>query len=133
MSGVDLAFDGLQPIALLNPHGDVQLLRRDQIPFQVRQRRRTGSLRAHVGPNHPVTLLARIGLDPSALLQATASRLSRHIGHRARHIELPAVIDASQSAILVSCKDQRSAAMWTRLINQPDTAFGIPEGHQIFP
>src|SRR5256885_13273928 len=66
------------------------------------------------------------------LLQAAASRLRRHIGDRAGHVELPAVIDASQSAIFVSPEDQRSAAMGTGLVDQPDPALGIPEGHQIF-
>jgi hypothetical protein len=131
MGGIDFALKRLQPVAFLNPHRDVHLLLRDQIPFQVRQRRGIGRVRAHIGPKHPVSLLAGIGLDPGAFLEAAARRLSRHVGHRAGHIEFPAMVDAAQSAIFVSPKDQRCAAVRTGLVNQTDPAFGIPEGNQI--
>ena len=133
MGGIDFAFEGLQPVAFLNPHRDVHLILRDQIPFQVRQRRRIGGVRAHIGPEHPVSLLTGIGLDPGAFLEAAARRLGRHVGHSAGHIEFPAVVDAAQPAIFVSPKDQRRAAVRTRLVNETDPAFGIPECNQIFP
>jgi len=43
------------------------------------------------------------------------------------------VIDASQSAILISSEDQRSTTVRTGLIDQADAALGIPEGDQVFP
>jgi hypothetical protein len=73
-----------------------------------------------------------MGFDPNTVFEAAANGLGRHFGNRAHHIKLPAMIDAAQPAIFVSAKNQRGAAMRTRMINQPDAAFGIPEGHQIF-
>jgi hypothetical protein len=66
------------------------------------------------------------------VFKATSDRLGRHLSHLTGHIELPAMIDAAQSAVFVSAKDQRSTAVRARLINQTDTTFRIPESHQIF-
>src|SRR5581483_128647 len=86
---------------------------------------------AHVGPDHPVAFAARIGLDPYALFQAAADRFGRHVGRGARDVEFPAVVDASQTAILVSREDHRRAAVRTSLIDQPDTPLRIPKGNEV--
>src|SRR6185437_779401 len=133
MRRVDLAFDGLQPVALLNADRDVHLLLWDHVPLEVRQWRKIGLVRAHIGPDHSVTLLAGISLDPNTFLEAAANRLARHIRYGTGHIELPAVINASQSAILVARENQWGAPVRTCLVNQADAAFRIPESNQVFP
>src|SRR6201998_502989 len=110
----------------------MNLFRRNQIPFQIWQRWRIGNVWPHVRPDHPVSLLAGISLDANVVLEATSNRFSRHLRHGARYIEFPAMIDASQPAILVATEDQRRTPMRTGLVDQPNATSGIPERHQIF-
>ena len=96
MRGIDLAFQRLQPVAFLHPHGNVRLLGRNQIPFDIRQRRQIGRVRAHIGPDDAVTFPAGIGRDPDLVLEPAPGWLGRHVDHRAGHVD-------------ISSRDRRSA------------------------
>ena len=46
-------------------------------------------------------------------------------------VELPAVVDAAQAALLVPPEAQRDAAVRAELIQQADAALRVAEGHQV--
>jgi hypothetical protein len=67
MCRVDLAFQGLQPVALLDTQRDQRVGFRDHVPFQIGQRREIPGGFAHISPQHTVALTHRISLDAHAL------------------------------------------------------------------
>jgi hypothetical protein len=61
------------------------------------------------------------------------ARARRHVGQVdrvARHVELPAVVDAAQPAFLVAAVIQVRAAMRAAPVEQPDPAVRVAEGDQ---
>ena len=87
-------FEGLHEVVDLQPLGDVAVLHRHHVPFEVGQGGR-GLLGAHVRPYDAVALLAEIRLDADLALEDFAFRSVRHVYARAGGVELPAVVDAA--------------------------------------
>ena len=131
MGAVDLAFQRLEPVALLHPEGHHHVLLGHEVPFEIGQGR-AAVLRfvAHIGPDNPVALHAGVGLQLDTLLEARAHRFGRHVGDIALHVEFPAVVDAAQPAILVAAKGQRRTSVGTDVIDQADIALAVAEDDQ---
>jgi hypothetical protein len=128
---VDLAFERLQPVALLHAYGDRHVLRWHQVELEVLQRRRV-LVGPHVRPHDASTLSAGIGLNAHVLLETRAQRLRRHIDDGARHVVLPAVIDTAQPAILVAAVHHRRAAMCAGVRQQADATFRVAKCDEVF-
>src|SRR5438309_1521217 len=71
------------------------------VAFQVGQRRRCRAW-THVGPDQSAALLARVGDGRDLRAEVTLSRLVGHVDAVARDVELPAVVDAAQTRLLVA-------------------------------
>jgi hypothetical protein len=128
---VDLAFQRLQPVAFLDPHGHVRVLGRHHVPFHAGKRRRFG-VRPHVGPQHAVAFLDRIRLHANPLEHGRVLRLGRHFLAAAVDRELPAVVHAAQAALLVAAEQQRRAAVRAGLVHQPHLPAAVAEGDEFF-
>ena len=99
---------------------------RDQRPFEI------GKFRlvlggAHIGPDQPAALDARIGLGLHARLQIVVARLARQVDAVAVDVELPAVIDAAEAALFIAAEEQRRGAVRAVLVEQADAALAVAE------
>ena len=74
-----------------------------------------------------------ISLQPHLVLKIGLRRLIGHIHAAPIHIILPPVVHAAQTGLLVATQKQRGSPMGTPLIQQPDSACGVAEGHQALP
>ena len=88
--------------------------------------------RAHIDPDHAAQLVGRIRLDADAFLEVAVGRLAGHVDALAGGVELPAVVDAAQAALLVATEEQRRAAVRTERADHADLAVGVAEGDQVF-
>ncbi len=131
VSGIDFSLQRLQPVAFLDAHREVDVFRRDQVPFQIRQRRQFAGLRSHIGPDHAVAFPAGIGGDLDLLLEPALHRLGRGIHHRAGDVEFPAVIDAAQTAILVAAEHHRRSPMRAGIGDEADPLLRVAERDEI--
>ena len=105
MRGIDLALDRLQVIAVAHDEGDADFVIGHVEDFERRQRRRLGA-RAHIDPDHPGALDRLVGLGPDLLLEILVRRHVRHVDTVACDVEFPAVVDASDAALLVAPQKQ---------------------------
>src|SRR6516225_7317339 len=131
MAGIHVAFERLQPVAVLGVLGEISLARRHMQPFEIGQRRRI-LLRSHEGPDHAAALLAWIGKLADAVLETALRRLVRSVQASARAIEFPAVIDAAQSVLLVAPEEQRRSTMGAMIAEQPDLARAVAKRNEVF-
>jgi hypothetical protein len=65
------------------------------------------------------------------VLELVFLRLVQLIDAGTGDVELPAVIDAAQAALLVAPEIERHAAMRAELLDQPDAALGVAEGDEL--
>jgi hypothetical protein len=73
-------------------------------------------------------LVRGIGGVLHLLREAAAGGFGRHLDHVACHVHFPAVVEATQPAILVAAKYQRGAAMRAVAIHHAHAPIGIAEG-----
>ena len=123
MAGVDTAFQGLEPVAVLDALGDEEVALRQERPLELGQGRRR-ALRAHVGPDHPAGLRARIGRGAHLGREARLRRLARHVHALPVQPELPAVIRAAHPAVLVPPEVERGPAVRAELGDEAGPALG---------
>jgi hypothetical protein len=64
------------------------------------------------------------------VLELVFLRLVQLIDAGAGHVELPAVIDAAQAALLVAPKIERHAAMRAIFLDEADAPLGVAEGYK---
>src|SRR5690606_4226020 len=76
-------------------------------------------------------LAAWIGTCPDALAHGTARRLTGQIQATTLRVKLPAVVDATQPALLVATKVERCLSVWTVLSQYPGTSTTVAKRHQI--
>src|SRR5215468_8128637 len=131
MRGVDVAFQRLQPVALPLPRPQLSLLRWAQHRFEHRQRRRYLAL-AHVNKDEPVALDDAVRLGPDLLAEVMFGRNIGHVEAIAFGIEFPAVVDASQPALLVAAKEQRGATVRAAVVENPDATGAVAERDEPF-
>ena len=87
--------------------------------------------RPHVGPDEPARLVRRVGVDAHLVLEVALGRLGRHVDAGAGRVELPAVVDAAQTCLLVASEEERGAAVGTGLREETDVAVGVAEGYEV--
>ena len=131
VAGVDVAFQGLHPVAPAVEGRHLALLLRHVHPLEMRERRRLCA-RAHVGPDHPGGLPARVAGRPDLLLERALRRLVRHVHAAPGDVELPAVVDAAQAVVLVPAEVERRAAVRAALREQAHAPGSVPEDDQVF-
>src|SRR3954468_11488999 len=130
MRRVDLPFHDLRPVA-----GKIDL---DDADLGLRRRRPGRSLELrhlvpwpHIDPDEPAGFLRRVSLVPHLLGEAAFGRFGRHFEHVAVHVELPAVIEAAQSAFFVAPEYERGFAVWAIFPQDSDPAVGVAKGYKI--
>src|SRR5438105_10507246 len=109
---VEPAFQGLQPVALLDDLGDVAVAFRDLGPGEFGRRRDLVS-GTHIGPDDAAVFAGRIGGEANVLLELMLRRLVELVEAVALDIKFPAVIDAPETALLVAPEEERDAAVRT--------------------
>ncbi len=118
--GVDAALERLQPVALLDHLRHVTVRRRRLGPGELGQRRL--EVRWVDG---------RIGRLADLVLEAQLFRLVHHVHATAADVELPAVVDAPETALLVASEEERRAPMRAVFVEETDAPFGVAERHQL--
>ena len=129
MRGIDLALERLQVVAVALDEADLDLVLGHVEDLEGGQRRRLGA-RAHVDPHHAGALDRLVGPCLHLLLEA-GRRQARHVQAVAGNVELPAVIDAAQTAFLVAPQEQRRAAVRAAMVHHADPAFAVAKGDQL--
>ncbi len=129
MGGVDLALERLQPVAIALHHVDDDLVRREIQHLEGRQRLRLAL--AHVHPDQAGPLHDAIGLGFDLVLEILVLGHVRHVEAVAGNVELPAVIDAAQPALLVAAEEQRGAAVRAAMVHHADAARAVAEGQKL--
>jgi hypothetical protein len=128
--GIDPAFEPLQPVGLLDHLGDVTVAGGHLGPGELGQ----GWLqrgRPHVCPDDSPQLDHGVGGSADLVRKAELFRLVHHVHALAGRVELPPVIHAAQSAVLVSAEEQGCPSVWTVLVEQAELATRVPEGDEI--
>ena len=80
----------------------------------------------------PAFLDERIRFQSDLLADRALGRFGWHVDTLAGYVELPAVIRATQAALLVTTEPQRYPAMSTVTIHQAETILGVTESNQFF-
>ena len=132
MRRVDVALQGLQPIALAHDASDVDFLGRTARSLDSRQWRRHLAL-AHIDIDDPATLRHLIGFRFDFVTDVLVLRRIRHIEAVAGSVELPAVIDTPQPAFLITPEEQRGAAVRAAVVEDPDPTWAVAEGEELLP
>src|SRR3954464_14498187 len=97
---VNAALQALHPVVLLDVASDHALLRRYQRPFWAGKHWLEVG-RAKVGPDHTASLFGRVRGDFHLLFEIGLWRLVGHIDAGTGRIELPAVIHAAETGLLI--------------------------------
>ena len=127
---VDAALHSLHPVAVLPFFGDVAVRGWHQRHLQRRQLR--GALgRPHVGPDHSALLARRIGFDADLVLGVEVGIGGGHVDAASLHVELPAVVDAANTARLVAPEPEVGAAVRAMLIDDADAPARVSERQQL--
>ena len=130
MGGIDLPFHDLRPVARQVDLHDRDLGLRRRSPGRWLELRHQ-LLRPHIDPDESAGFFSRIGLVLDLLGEAAFGRLRDHLQHLAVHVELPAVVEAAQTAFLVAPEEQRGLAVRAELAEHADTPVGVAEGDEI--
>jgi hypothetical protein len=128
--GVDAALERLEPVALLDHFRHVAVGCRRLRPGELGQGR-LEIRRAHVRPDDAAQLDRGIGRLADLVLEGELFRLVHHVHAAAADVELPAVVDAPQPALLVTAEEQRGAPMRAELFEESDAPLGVTKGHQV--
>ena len=86
---------------------------------------------AHIDPDEAGALDGAIGLGLHLVLEVLLWRHARHVDALARRVELPAVIEAADTAFLVAAEEQRGAAVRAAMIHHANAATAVAEGDQL--
>src|SRR6516162_581054 len=127
---IDLALQGLEIIGLPLHAPDAPL-------FVIQlERLEAGKLgrglpRPHIDPDESRTFPNIVGLRLDAVVRGQWTRQVRCVDTVACHVELPTMIDAANTVMLVAAKEKRRAAMRAFLIHDTDTTRRIAEGDQL--
>src|SRR5262245_53998799 len=102
---VNAAFKCLQPVAFLDESGHRSVRRRNLRPVEERWRRLP--LRGtHVGPDNTADLVSRVGSYPNSVLEVAGQGLRWHVHAATIDVELPTVVNATESLLLVASPKQ---------------------------
>ena len=87
--------------------------------------------RTHIGPDEAAQFAGRIRSQAHLVLELVFLRLVHLVDAAAIHGEFPAVINATQPALLIASEPQRGATVWTIFVEQPDPALAVAERDEI--
>src|SRR4029434_446210 len=87
--------------------------------------------RPHPDPDKATSFSYRVRLGPLSQPLRGSRRFRWHVHHVAFDIELPAVIEAAQTAFFVATERKRGAAMQAIFSEHPELSVGIPEDDQV--
>ena len=129
MDGVDLALNDLDVVGLIHDLGGDVLVRRHVEVLEL------GHLRlelgwAHVGPDHSGALSAGVGLDLDLVLEVALGGLRRHVDAFTVHVELPAVVYATEAGLLVAAEKEAGSTVRAVVVDEADVAVGVAEGDE---
>ena len=124
---VDLALHGLEIIGLPLKAPDAQLFVVQRKRLKARKLGR-GLPRPHIDPDESRSFPNAVGLRLDAVVRGQRTRQVRRVVTVAFHVELPTMIDAADTVMLVAAEEKRRAAMRAFLIHNTDTARRIAEG-----
>jgi hypothetical protein len=122
---IDPALERLQPVAFLPGARHHALLGPEARPFEAGRRRRLAA--PEIGPHDAAVLDRRIGDGAHLALELAARRLGRHVDAAAGHVELPAMVDAAQTAFLVSPEEERHPAVRAVFLEHAHPAVRVAE------
>ncbi len=131
MRGIDIALQRLHPVAFALPAGHQGLFRRAQQRLERRKGRRHFPL-PQIDVDEPAALGDLIGAGLYLAAEILVGRQIRHVEAIALGVELPAVIDAAQPALLVAPEEQRGAAMRAAVVQDADRPAAVAERDQLF-
>src|SRR5712691_11844528 len=115
MRGVDAALETLEPVALLDDLGDVAMRGGRLGPGEVR-RRRPALRGAEIGPDDPARFHRRIGASADLVREPQLFRLVHHVHAPAFDVELPAVVDAAEPALLIPPEEKGGLTVRAALV-----------------
>ena len=130
MRGIDTAFQGLQPVALLHHFRDMAMALGHLRPLKA-GRWRHFCLGSHVGPDDPTQFDGGIGCGADFMGEAALGRFIHLVDTGAGHIELPAVIHTAQARLLVAPEPQGDQAVRAEFIQQANSPLRVPKAHQL--
>ncbi|MGY4446984.1 hypothetical protein ACVWZR_001644 [Bradyrhizobium sp. i1.3.1] len=130
MRRVDIAFEALEPVGFALEDGDGQILLRNEQRFVHRHRRRLGP-RAHVNPYEARALANPVAFCADLFLEILRRGDVRHFEAAAVNVELPAVIDATDTVLLVTAEEQRGTTVRTLMIQHANPARAVTEGNEL--
>src|SRR5437867_2084557 len=87
--------------------------------------------RPQIRPDDSAELLGGVGRDVDLLLEVELFRLVQHVHAAAVGVVLPAMVGAPQATLLVATEEQRGTPVRAVLVEQPDSAARVAEGHEI--
>ena len=103
---------------------------RQQRRLDLRHRRRSFA-RAHIDPDHAGPLDHLVGLRVHLFAEILLRRQVRHVDAVALGVELPAVVDAANAALLVPPVEQRRAAMRAAMVHDTHATRVVAERDQL--
>ena len=131
MRRIEITLDPLQIIGGLVHLDDQQPVGRQAEPRKF-GKWRLEVVRPHIGPYQPASLAHGIGCNTELLGERPRRRLGRRLNHAAIARNLPAMIEAAQTARLIAPVSQRGASMRAELIDQAQFTVAGTEQHELF-
>src|SRR5438270_710927 len=119
MNGIDIAFVRLLVIAIVKDLGGIKMIRRGIEKIVIGQQRQLP--RSHIGKDRSRLFRARIGTMANLVAMFTAPRLARLFETSAANVVEPAVIEASQTAVLDPPITEIRATMGAMNPQKPDS------------
>ena len=127
---IEIAFQRLRVVALEELLGDELAAHRQLAPAEIRWSGRLCK-RPHVSPHDPVALRAPIRRGPQLFPVIAVGWPVRHLEAASARVELPAMVDAAQSAFFVAPEEQRGPAVRAVRPQQPDPAGAVAKRDQV--
>src|SRR5581483_8417206 len=127
---LDGALDGLDVVAGVVDLANAALIRGYRGPPEVRERRLL-LLRAHVDPDHVALLHDREGSVLDVEAHPALGRLAGSLQDVPVHVDLPAVVEAADPALLVSAEEEGGLTVGTTLFHDADMTVAVAKCNEV--
>src|SRR5438552_32729 len=88
--------------------------------------------RTHVGPHQITELTRRIGGEADPTAHRVVTREGRYLHAVAARVELPAVVDAADAALLVAAEEEVGASMGADGLDETDAVVAVAKRNELF-